>query len=93
MYCHIFNKDNYIHTQLLKCVYIEIYSHFMIAKSLLITIKMDISLNISWVNEIMDFPGGSYGKQSVCNAGDPGLVPGLGRSPEEWNGYPSSILA
>ena len=54
---------------------------------------MDISLNISWVNEITDFPGGSYGKQSVCNAADPDSVPGLGRSPEEWNGYPSSILA
>ena len=49
---------------------------------------MDISLHISWVNEIMDFPGGSDGKQSFCNAGDPGSVPGLGRSPEEGNGYP-----
>ena len=26
-------------------------------------------------------------KESVCNAGDPGLIPGLGRSPVEWNGY------
>ena len=33
----------------------------------------------------MGFPGGSDGKESACNAGDPGLVPGLGRSPEkEW---------
>ena len=28
----------------------------------------------------MDFSGGSYGKESVCNAGDLGLIPGLGRS-------------
>ena len=28
---------------------------------------MDISLHISWVNEIMDFPGGSDGKQSFYN--------------------------
>ena len=26
------------------------------------------------------FPGGSDGKESTCNAGDPGLIPGLGRS-------------
>ena len=34
------------------------------------------------------FPGGSDGKASACNAGDPGSIPGLGRSPEEGNGNP-----
>ena len=34
------------------------------------------------------FPGGSDGKESACNAGDPGLVPGSGRSLVEGNGYP-----
>ena len=34
------------------------------------------------------FPGGSEGKESACNAGDPGLIPGLRRSPREGNGYP-----
>ena len=33
-------------------------------------------------------PGGSDGKESACNAGDPGLIPGLGRSPGEGNGNP-----
>ena len=33
------------------------------------------------------FPGGSDGKESTCNAGDLGSVPGLGRSPGEGNGY------
>ena len=37
---------------------------------------------------IQDFPGGSDGKASVYNAGDPGLIPGLRRSPEEGNGNP-----
>ena len=37
---------------------------------------------------ILGFPGGSDGKASVCNAGDPGLIPGLGRSPGEGNGSP-----
>ena len=36
----------------------------------------------------MDFPRGSDGKESACNAGDLGSVPGSGRSPEEGNGYP-----
>ena len=34
------------------------------------------------------FPGGSDSKQPVCNAGDPGLIPGWGRSPGEGNGDP-----
>ena len=34
------------------------------------------------------FPGGSAGKESACNAGDLGLISGLGRSPGERNGYP-----
>ena len=33
----------------------------------------------------MGFPGGSDGKESACNVGDPGLIPGLGRSPGEGN--------
>ena len=42
---------------------------------------------------VRGFPGGSDGKESVCNAGDPGLIPGSGRSPGEGIGYHSSILA
>ena len=34
------------------------------------------------------FPGVSDGKKSACNAGDPGSIPGLGRSPGEGNGNP-----
>ena len=34
------------------------------------------------------FPDGSVGKESTCNAGDPGLIPGLGKSPGEGKGYP-----
>ena len=35
-----------------------------------------------------DFPGGSDGKESSYNEGDPGLIPGSGRSPGEENGNP-----
>ena len=34
------------------------------------------------------FPDSSAGKESACNAGHLGLIPGLGRSPEEEKGYP-----
>ena len=34
------------------------------------------------------FPSISDGKESACNAGDLGSIPGSGRSPEEGNGYP-----
>ena len=34
------------------------------------------------------FPGSSAGKESSCNAGDPGSIPGSGRSPGEGKGYP-----
>ena len=36
----------------------------------------------------LGFHGGSDSKESSCNSGDPGLIPGLGRSPREGNDYP-----
>ena len=33
------------------------------------------------LHQYKGFPGSSAGKESACNAGDPGLIPGLGRSP------------
>ena len=36
----------------------------------------------------MGFPSSSDVKPSACNAGDPGLIPGSGRSSGEGNGYP-----
>ena len=46
----------------------------------------------SWSACISPFPfpvtGGSDGKESACNAGDLGLIPGLGRSPGGGKGYP-----
>ena len=40
-----------------------------------------------------DFPGGSDGKESACNAGDTGLIPGSGRSPGEGMSNHSRFLA
>ena len=36
----------------------------------------------------MGFPSDSDGRESACNAGDPGLIPRSGRYPGEGNGYP-----
>ena len=43
---------------------------------------------IALISHASNFPGGSDGKASVYNAGDPGSSPGLGRSPREGNGNP-----
>ena len=40
-----------------------------------------------------DFPGGSDGKEYACNAGEPGSIPGLGRSIEKGMATHSSNLA
>ena len=58
-------------------------------------LKYDISVKtfavqpmFSIVSSYKDFPGGSDGKVPVYNAGDPGSIPGMGRSPGEGNGDP-----
>ena len=45
-------------------------------------------LPVSSAMRHLGFPGGSDGKESTCNAGDPGLIPGSGRSSEEGHGNP-----
>ena len=47
-----------------------------------------ISLLLPGVVSIKGFPGSSAGKESACSAGDPGSIPGSGRSPGEGIGYP-----
>ena len=47
-----------------------------------------ISLGLKPVFLPSGFPGGSAGKESVCNAGDLGSILGLGRSSGEGKGYP-----
>ena len=46
-------------------------------------LEIYVYLHILW-----EFPGGSDGKASAYNAGDPGSIPGSGRSPGEGNGNP-----
>ena len=43
---------------------------------------------LSYVVYLIGFPGGSDGKESTYNVGDPGSMPGSGRSPEEGHDNP-----
>ena len=51
---------------------------------LLLFLIQNYLLTLLWLG----FPCGSASKESTCNAGDLGSIPGLGRSPGEGNGYP-----
>ena len=44
-----------------------------------------VTIDFHWA--LNGFPGSSAGKESTCNAGDPGSIPGLGRSAGEGIGY------
>ena len=57
------------------------YFSFIIQTRALLRIKEELLI-------IMGFPAGSDGKVSACSAGDPGSIPGSGRSPGEGNGNP-----
>ena len=49
--------------------------------------QSQIFINFVLVHKLGGFPCGSAGKESACNVGDLGSIPGLGRSPEEGKGY------
>ena len=58
------------------CTFFAIIWHFLLMPKFMFVLK------------IFFVPDSSAGKESTCNAGDLGLILGLGRSPGEGNGYP-----
>ena len=54
----------------------------------IVTLRSTLSWPFALTSFYVGFPGGLAGKESACNAGDLGLIPGLGRSPGEGNSYP-----
>ena len=46
------------------------------------------NINLLVLSLLQDVPGGLDSKESACRAGDPGSIPGSGRSPGEGHGYP-----
>ena len=69
----------------------KIQYSFMIKNTLQKIRKEGTKLNI--IKAIYGFPGCSDGKESACNAGDLGSIPGLGRSLEKGKATHSNILA
>ena len=58
----------------------------IIFKMTIIFDNMSIALRFFSNKDIRGFPSASGGKESACYVGDPGLIPGSGKSPEEGNG-------
>ena len=50
--------------------------------------EVSINIFVRVFSVYTGFPHSSVGKESACNAGDPGSIPGSGRSPGEGIGYP-----
>ena len=76
-------------------------SEWLILTFSICSVQMQFSLSIAkeWlflyfidVCFYKDFPGDASGKESACNAADPGLIAGLERSPAEGNGKPFQLF-
>ena len=63
------------------------YSKFPIMSKMYIFTQKGWKGNSQLVDYSGGFLGSSAGKESACNAGEPGLIPGLGSSPRERIGY------
>ena len=73
-YCQVI-----LHCMDILCFVIRLYVDIWIASTFWFLILM-----LLWT---LAFPGSSAGKESACDVGDPGSIPGLGRSPGEGKGY------
>ena len=74
-----------------KVGFVFFFLYFIIFFSKIASTKRN-SLEASILLLFRGFPGGSDGKESACNAGDPGLILGLGRSPGGGCGNPPVFL-
>ena len=66
-----------------------------ISKEITKKIKADTILSVQLINPFFQkagFSGDSDCKEYACNAGDPGSIPGSGRSPQEGNGNPLPVV-
>ena len=53
---------------------------------------MDLYVYFEWVQRFVGFPHSSVGKESACNAGDPSLIPGSGRSLWRMDRLPTPLF-
>ena len=61
---------------------------YLMSSEHVLSIHFCLFSNLGTFLSFLGFPYGSAGKESTCNVGDLGLIPGLGRSPGEGKGYP-----
>ena len=73
---------------IVSCLIISWMVSFAVQNLSLIRSHLFIFAFVFFLLEVRGFSGGSGGKESACNAGDPGLIPESGRSPGEGNGNP-----
>ena len=66
------------------CFFVSKFSKIVFFREVSVSSDYLIFINVSFLY----FPGGSDGEASAYNAGDPGSIPGSGRSPGEGNGNP-----
>ena len=86
------------------CSSTSLFSHLILTSLVAQLVKNPPAMQRPWFNSwvrkihwrrdglptpvFLGFPSGSAGKESTCNVGDLGFIPGLGRSPGGRNGYP-----
>ena len=63
----------------------ELSNILYLTSDFVLVLTIQLGVNYMWVEIEVGFPGGSNSKESACDAGDPGLIPGLGISPGEGN--------
>ena len=79
----------YIRTHIYTYIYTYIHIHIYVYTHVYMYTHAYVCVYIcTHVHMLHGFPCSSVGKESACSAGDPGLIPGLGRSPGEGNGNP-----
>ena len=77
-----------------RCFYDYTVTKMAKIRSVILSVGKDLSYitdgSVKWCGSFgkLGFPGGSDGKESACNAGDLGSIPGFGRSPRQGKGYP-----
>ena len=85
----IVNQSPWLQLGLLNPQYISTGRSLSVYLLLPVPVVLAYLLNLLLLGlRLMDFTGGSDGKESACNAGDPGSILGSGRSPGEGNGNP-----
>ena len=73
-------------------IYRKPVTNILAERKIAIFIFYCLITNYHTLSDLKGLPGDSDGKESACNTGDPGSIPGSGRSPGEGNGLPTPLF-